>query len=135
MSRPMIPVANSDTKPFWDGCLQRQFLLQRCSNCGAYRHPPSPICPKCLSDRHVWVPASGRAKVYTFVVVREALSRGWEKVIPYVLAVVELDEGPHVLTNVVNIAPEKVAIEMPVEVTFEELDGTTMLPVFQPRQG
>ena len=134
MSRPMIPVANSDTKPFWDGCLQRQFLLQRCSNCGAYRHPPSPICPKCLSDQHAWVPASGRGKVYTFVVVREALSRGWEQLIPYVLAVVELDEGPHVLTNIVNIAPEQVAIEMLVEVTFEELDGTTMLPVFQPRQ-
>ena len=133
MSRPVIPVANFDTQPFWDGCARGELLLQRCSGCRAYRHPPSPICPHCLSDGHDWVEASGRGTVYTFVVVRETRARGWDKMVPYVVAVVELEEGPRFLTNLTDVAPEAVRIGMPVEVTFAELDGTTKLPLFRPR--
>ena len=133
MSRPVIPVANFDTQPFWEGCARGALLLQRCTACGAYRHPPSPICAACLSDKQEWVPASGRGKLYTFVVVRETRARGWDKMVPYVLAVVTLEEGPRMLTNLVNVEPEAVAIDMPVEVTFAELDGTTKLPLFQPQ--
>jgi hypothetical protein len=132
MERPLVPLANLDTKPFWDGCLEGRLLLQRCAGCGAYRHPPSPICSHCLSDAHEWVPASGRGSIYTFVVVREARGRGWDKLVPYVLAVVALEEGPRILTNVTNVVPEAVAIGMAVEVDFAELDGTTKLPLFQP---
>ncbi|HXQ54021.1 MAG TPA: Zn-ribbon domain-containing OB-fold protein [Stellaceae bacterium] len=131
MARPVIPIANLDTKPFWDACAEGRLMLQRCAACQAWRHPPSPICPECLSDAHEWVAASGRGTVYTFVVVREA-RRGWDKMVPYVLAVVALDEGPRILTNLAEIAPEDVAIGLPVEVTFEELDGTTKLPLFRP---
>ena len=77
-------------------------------------------------------PASGRGTVYTFTVVREMRARGWDKMVPYVLAVVELEEGPHMLTNLVDVAPEAVAIGMPVVATFAELDGTTKLPLFKP---
>jgi len=129
----VLPKADPDTQAFWDGCLQDQLLLQRCSACHVFRHPPRPVCPACLSDRFSWDRASGYGTVYTFVVVRRALGRGWEERIPYVVAVVELDEGAHFLTNIVNVEPEAVAIGMPVEVTFAELDGTTKLPVFQPR--
>ena len=134
MARPVIPAPNLDTKPFWDGCAEGKLLLQRCAVCEAYRHPPSPICPHCLSDDHRWVPANGRGIVYTFVIVREQRARGWEKMVPYVLAVVELAEGPRILTNITNVAPEEVTIGMPVEVTFAELDGSTRLPLFQPRE-
>ena len=135
MSRPVVPVANFDTQPFWDGCARGELLLQRCSSCQAFRHPPSPICPDCLSDQHNWVRASGRGTVYTFVVVRETRARGWDKMVPYVVAVIALDEGPRMLSNLTHVAPEAVTIEMPVEVTFEELDGTTKLPLFQPING
>jgi hypothetical protein len=131
MDRPVLPYATIDTKPFWDGCLEGRLLLQRCSTCGALRHPPSPICPTCLSDAHEWIPARGRGSVYTFTVVREP-RRGWEKLTPYVLAVIALEEGPHVLSNVINIASEQVVIGMPVEMTFAALDGSTKLPLFQP---
>jgi uncharacterized protein len=131
MDRPVLPFATIDTKPFWDGCLEGRLLLQRCSACGTWRHPPSPICPKCLSDAHEWVASRGRGTVYTFTVVREP-RKGWEKLVPYVTAVIALEEGPHVLSNVVNVAPEQVGIGMPVEVTFAELDGSTKLPLFQP---
>jgi len=135
VSRPVVPVANFDTQPFWDGCARGELLLQRCGGCGALRHPPSPICPICLSAKHEWVAASGRGTVYTFVVVRETRARGWDKMVPYVVAVIALEEGPRMLSNLVNVAPEAVKIEMPVEVTFAELDGTTKLPLFQPQGG
>jgi hypothetical protein len=132
MDRPVIPLSNSDTKPFWDGCAEGKLLVQRCAVCRAYRHPPSPVCPHCLSEKHEWVASSGRGTVYTFTVVREMRARGWEKMVPYVLAVVELEEGPRMLTNLIDVAPEAVAIGMPVVATFAELDGTTKLPLFRP---
>ena len=134
MDRPVIPLANSDTKPFWDGCLEGKLLLQRCSKCGAYRHPPSPACANCLSEECEWVPSTGQGTVYTFTVVRENRARGWDKMVPYVLAVIELDEGVRMLTNLVDIAPEAVTIGMPAVATFAELDGTTKLPLFKPRE-
>jgi hypothetical protein len=133
MSRPVVPTANADTQPFWDGCARGELLLQRCIHCQAYRHPPSPICPHCVSDRAEWVRASGRGTIYTFVVVRETRARGWDKLVPYVLAVVELEEGPRILTNIIDAEPEAVTIGMPVAVTFAEIDGTTTLPFFRPQ--
>ena len=129
----VIPKPDPDTQAFWDGCLHDQLLLQRCSACHAFRHPPSPICAACLSDRFAWERASGYGVIYTFTIVRRALGRGWEERIPYVVSVVELDEGVRVLSDIVDVEPEAVAIGMPVEVTFAELDGTTKLPLFRPR--
>lgn len=132
MDRPTIPLANSDTKPFWDGCAEGKILLQRCAKCGAYRHPPSPACANCLSEDCAWVASTGRGTVYTFTVVREMRARGWDKMVSYVLAVIELEEGPRMLTNLIEVAPEAVTIGMPVVATFAELDGTTKLPLFKP---
>jgi uncharacterized protein len=127
-----IPLANRDTKPFWDGCLRDELLLQRCTVCQAFRHPPSPICHVCLSDQHEWVRASGRGTIYTFVVVHQPLAKGWETLVPYVVAVIDLDEGPKFLTNMVNVVPGDVAIGMPVEVVFEAV-GEMKMPMFQPQ--
>lgn len=129
---PIEPVPNAETQAFWDGCKQGQFLLQRCASCGAHRHPPGPICSRCLSDRFEWIPARGTGTVYSFTVVREQRAPGWSELVPYVLTVVELDEGPHVLTNVIDVAPENVRIGMPVEVTFAALGDSIALPVFRP---
>jgi uncharacterized protein len=131
-ARPVIPVPTVDTQAFWDGCLREELLLQRCGSCGAFRHPPSPICPICLADAATWERASGRGTIYTYTIVHRAMGRGWEPMIPYVLAVVQLDEGVQFMTNIVNVEPENVRIGMPVEVTFAELDGTTKLPLFAP---
>jgi uncharacterized OB-fold protein len=132
MLRPVAPIANFETQAFWDGCARGQLLLQKCGDCGAYRHPPAPICAACLSPQHEWVEASGRATVYTFVVVRETRAKGWEQLVPYVTAVVTLEEGPRMLTNIVDIAPEDVKIDMPVRVTFAEAEGEMKLPLFRP---
>jgi uncharacterized OB-fold protein len=135
MHRPVAPASNPNTKIFWDGCRRGEFLLQRCLACGALRHPPSPVCPKCLSPDDEWIKAGGRGQIYTFAVARQPLRRGWEDAVPYVVAVVEIDEGPRVLSNIVNVAPERVRIGMVVELMFEQLEGGGNLPVFQPHSG
>ncbi|MCD6075277.1 MAG: hypothetical protein K0Q70_2160 [Rhodospirillales bacterium] len=134
MIRPVAPVPNFETQEFWDGCRRGQLLLQKCGGCGAYRHPPAPICPACLSPQREWVEASGHGTIYTFVVVRETRAKGWEQMVPYVTAVVTLEEGPRVLTNIVDVAPEDVKIDMPVQVIFAEAEGEMKLPLFRPVQ-
>lgn len=134
MLRPVAPIPNFETQPFWDGCARGQLLLQKCAGCGAYRHPPAPICPTCLSPEHAWVEASGRATVFTFVVVRETRAKGWDQLVPYVSAVVTLAEGPRMITNIIDIAPEDVKIDMPVQVTFADAEGDMKLPLFRPVQ-
>jgi uncharacterized protein len=129
-ARPIAPTVTPDSKPFWDGCTRGELLLQRCSDCGTLRHPPSPGCPHCRSAHSEWIPASGRGTVYTFTIVRQALGKGWDEHVPYVVAVIDLAEGVRMLSNVVAIAPEAVAIGMPVVVVFA--DG---LPLFQPLAG
>jgi uncharacterized protein len=127
-----MPAANPDTQPFWDGCARGVLLLQRCTVCSAFRHPPSPVCPNCLSSDHEWLEATGHGSIYTFVIVRESLRRGWEELVPYVVAVVDLDEGPKLVTNVVNIDPELVTIGMRGKIVFRPMNDAAMLPEFAP---
>ena len=131
-TRRPAPTPGPETKPFWDGCAKEQLLLQQCSRCQTFWHPPGPICPNCLSSAYEWVPASGRGSVYTFSVVRHPFRRAWEPLVPYVLAVIELAEGPRVLSNVIDVAPEGVEIGMPVDVTFQRISETITLPLFRP---
>ncbi|NIO09389.1 MAG: hypothetical protein GTO40_15830, partial [Deltaproteobacteria bacterium] len=85
----------------------------------------------CLSLQSEWVPASGKGTVYSFVIVRESL-RGWSFDVPYVVAIVELAEGPHMLSNVVGISPDRVRIGMQVGVFFERVNEEITLPKFKP---
>jgi uncharacterized protein len=134
ISRP-APIPSAQTQPFWDGCAQGQLLLQQCTRCHTFWHPPGPICPSCHSTEYEWTPASGTGAVYTFSVVRQAFRRAWEPLVPYVLAVIELAEGPRMISNVVEISPEEVQIGMPVTVTFQPVSETISLPLFRPAGG
>ena len=137
MRRPPkpLPIVDNDTKAYWDGCLRGELLLQRCSACGTFRHPPSPMCSGCLSTEHEWVSASGKGAVYSFVVVRRAFHPAWEPDVPYVVAIVELDEGPHIMTNVTDIDPDQIEIGMPVQVWFDQASDEIALPKFRASQG
>jgi uncharacterized protein len=126
------PTPSPESQPFWDGCANELLLLQRCSQCQTYRHPPNPICPACLSSELEWVPASGRGIVYTFSVVQHAFRRAWQPLVPYVLAVIELAEGPRLLSNVVEVPPEEVRIGMDVELVFAPTSEATKVPLFRP---
>ena len=126
-----LPIPNPDTELFWQGCGRSELLLQRCLSCRSYRHPPSPICDTCLSSENEWVPASGQGTVYSFVIVRESL-RGLKFAVPYVVAIIELAEGRHMLSNVVGIPVEQVQIGMRVRVFFERVNEEISLPKFKP---
>ena len=126
-----VPVPSEDSKPFWEAARNGQLQLQHCVDCGAYRFPPSVLCPECSSLSSEWTPVSGRGKVYSFVVFHRAYHPGFEGDLPYAVACIELEEGPRLLSNIVGIAPEQVRCDMPVEVVFEQITPDISLPKFR----
>lgn len=127
-----LPQINADNKPFWDGCKQHRLRFQKCTNCAHVRWPPSIICPECHSSETKWIVAGGKGKVYSFAVYHHAFHKTFENDIPYVVAIVSLDEGPHILSNIIGCSPEDVRCDMPVEVTWDDVTEEFSLPKFKP---
>lgn len=125
------PSVDEVTAPYWEAAADGRLVLPRCLACGRTHHHPRGLCPHCWSTDLEWVEAAGNGEVVTFSVVHQPPSPAFT--VPYVLAVIELAEGPRMMANVVDVAPEAVTIGMPVEVTFERRDATT-LPQFRPRE-
>lgn len=128
-----VPVVNPWAKPFWDAAREERFIIQQCKDCKKYIFYPRIACPHCFSDDVQWVPASGRATVYTYTVVESNAPSAFISDMPYVIAVVRLEEGGvQMLTNIVGCKPEEVRCDMPVEVVFETLNDDFKLPKFRP---
>jgi uncharacterized OB-fold protein len=130
VSRKAAPRPSPETQPFWDGCAEGELRLQRCIPCNELYFPPRPACPQCLSEEVKWETLSGRGTLHTYLINHRA-APGFEA--PYAIAVVELDEGPRMMSNIVGVeqTPEALVLDMPLEVTFEER-GHVMLPLFKP---
>lgn len=127
-----LPRPTPETQPFWDGTRAHRLLLPWCRDCGKPHFYPRAICPFCLSDALDWRQASGRGRLHTYAINHKA-AKGF--VPPYVIAVVELDEGPRMLSNLLTDgppSPEALAIDMPVEVVFDDVTDTVTLPCFRP---
>lgn len=125
------PRANEETQAFWDATAESRFLLKRCDACGAVIWYPRSLCPVCHRSETSWFEASGRGTVYSYTVVRKG--RGpFAEAAPYVVAYVELEEGPRVLTNLVEVEPGDVAIGMPVEVVWHDTGEGSALYRFKP---
>ena len=127
-----LPKLNSDNRFFWEGCRNHELRFQSCSNCGHVRWPPADLCPQCHSTETGWLISTGIGKVYTFAVYYTAFHPGFAADLPYTVAIVALDEGPHLLTNIVGCQPHEVKCDLPVEVVWEEVDEKTTLPKFRP---
>jgi uncharacterized OB-fold protein len=127
-----LPVVDATTQPYWDGLAEGVLRIKRCDGCGRSHFYPRPFCPHCWSERVVWQDTSGYGTLYTFSVVRANDLPPFGKRVPYVAAVVQLDEGPRVMTNLVDCEIDEVWIGMPVEAVFREVDGLT-LAYFRPR--
>ena len=132
MSGKAVPQPTPETQPFWDGCARGELMLQRCRHCGEPYFYPRPICPACGSTDVEWFPASGRATLYSYV-INHRPAPGFEADGPYAIAVVELAEGPRMMTNIVGVpnTPEELILDMELQVTFEQR-GDISLPVFAP---
>jgi hypothetical protein len=126
-----LPTVNDDNREFWRGCRNHQLRFQRCKNCGHVRWPASLICPACLCRESNWIVSEGRGKIYTFVVYHVAYHPGFKDDLPYVVAVVELKEGPHVLTNIVDCPIAEISCDMPVEVIWKDVSEEISLPLFR----
>jgi uncharacterized OB-fold protein len=127
-----LPRIDEESRGYWEGLVRHELYFQRCRDCGTQRFPPRAVCPVCLSSSTEWVRASGRGTVYSFTVTHQNQSPGFRESLPYVLAVVQLDEGPRMMTNVVECAPDDVKVGMAVEVVFEDATPEITLAKFRP---
>jgi len=127
-----VPIPNEDTKPFWDSLREHKLVIQKCSQCGQFRFPPRVICPYCMSLHSRWVEVKGKGKIYSFTVVHYAYTPAYRDALPYVVAIIELEEGIRLVTNIVGCKPEEVQIGMDVEITFEDVTPEFTLHKFQP---
>jgi uncharacterized OB-fold protein len=128
-----IPAANDLDRPYWDGARQGQLMVQRCTGCGRYAHPPAMICPHCGSEDQVWEKACGRGTIHSFTIARQSTTRGFQAELPYVVVLVALEEDPDVLilTNLVGpVDLDGLDVGDPVAVTFEAR-GEMMVPQFE----
>ena len=133
MATPLHPSISPDTEFFWNGLRDRQLLIQRCVSCGILRHPPRPMCPHCNSLEWDTVTASGRGTVHSFVMPQHPQFPFMDY--PYIVALVDLEEGVRLVSNLIGIAPEDAQIDMPVEVCFTEFDDGFVLHQFRPEEG
>ena len=131
--RKPIPQPTPETQPFWDGTKVGELRLQRCDACRNVIFPPRRFCPKCTSRSVSWFKASGKGKLWSYV-INHRPAPGFEADAPYAIAVVKLDEGPTLMTNIVDCpqTPEALELDMPVEVVFEAVSETISLPRFRP---
>jgi len=126
------PVPTEDTEEYWEYCEEGELRLPKCKACGHVRMPPSVLCPKCLSEEYEWAKLSGKGKIFTYAIFHHAFYPGYADDVPYNTAIIELDEGPRMHTNVIDCENEDLYIGMPVEVTFEKVDDEIFLPKFKP---
>ena len=126
-----LPTPDAETKPFWDACKDGRFLLRHCNACGRDHYYPRPFCPTCWSDDVSWVPAAGRGTLYTYSVVHVNDLPPFPERVPYVAAIVELDEGPRVMTNIVDVPFDELQVGTPVTVEFTAISDDVTIPVFR----
>lgn len=123
------PSTHLDNVGFWEGVKRQELVFERCKQCGAWLHPPRPMCPKCHSLEKEWVPSTGKGTIYSWVTYRESPGPGFKA--PYSVVLVELEEGVRLVSNMVDMKPEEISIGMPVEVVFDEIAEGLTLPKFK----
>ena len=128
MSRS-LPTPSKISQPFWDSCKAEHMQIQRCDDCGVFAYYPVYVCPECASRKLAWTPVSGRGTIHTFTV---AAKSSFEIEGPLVVALVELEEGAMMVSNVQTAQPEALTIGMPVRLRYERVSDDITLPMFEP---
>ncbi|MEW2486931.1 Zn-ribbon domain-containing OB-fold protein [Streptomyces sp. NPDC048411] len=130
-----LPEPDDFTRPYWDAAAEGYLLLRRCRACGAAHHYPREFCPTCWSEDVDWERASGRARLYTWSVVHRNDLPPFGSRVPYTAAVVDLAEGPRMMTEIVDCEESALAIGMELRVAFRQEEGCEAVPVFRPEAG
>ncbi len=127
-----LPQPTDDNGPYLEGLQARELRLQKCGGCNRYRYPAARFCPYCLSDEAVWEKVSGAGTVYSFIIVHQLYHPGFRDDIPYNVAVVQLNEGPRVTSNIIGCANSDVKIGMKVTAEFVAVTPEASLLKFRP---
>jgi hypothetical protein len=126
-----VPRPSAESLPYWEGAREKKLLLQHCRSCGEFWFPPSARCRHCLSHNFAWEEVSGQGRIYSFVVYHRHYHPAFEDELPYVVAIIELDEGPRLLSNIVGGPSQDVRCDLPVRAVFEDVGHGTMIPKFE----
>ena len=130
-----LPTITDENREFWEGAKRGKLRMQKCGDCGHIRYPISHVCPKCLSYNFNWTDLSGRGEVFSYIVFYQLYNKAFEKDIPYNVALVQLEEGPRMYSNVVGVDNDAVKVGDKVEVTFDPVTPEVTIPRFKPRNG
>ena len=130
VSKP-VPRPSPESRVFWDGAKENKLMLPRCQTCGQFWFPPSQRCRHCLSGEFDWVESKGEGRIYSFVVYHRVYHPAFEQDVPYVVAIVELDEGTRLLSNIVGTQPDDVRCDARVRVVFEDTESGATIPKFR----
>jgi uncharacterized OB-fold protein len=129
-----VPAVTDLTRPFWDAARNGRLAIQRCADCGYYNHPPKALCDRCNAARLAFEDVAGTGTIWSYTVMHQKSVAGFEESVPYLTALVELDEQPMLLltTNLPGLESEAVKIGEQVKVTFQRLNDEITLPQFVP---
>ena len=131
MEKP-LPLPTEDTEGYWEACHRGRLVVRGCADCGHRFLPPAALCPACWSERVSFVEMSGRARVFSWIVVHRPQHPAFFDDAPYHVAIVELEEGPRMHTRLVGVDVADIRIGMDVEVVFQKVDDEISLPMFRP---
>jgi uncharacterized OB-fold protein len=126
-----LPQISAAMAPFFEAARRKELVVQRCRGCGALRFPARDRCSACLAREADWAPVSGRGKIFSLAVMHQVYHPGFASEVPYAVVLVELDEGPRLVSNVVGCPPGELRVGMPVEVAFEAVTPEVTLPKFR----
>ena len=126
-----LPTLTDENRPFWDACRAGRLSLQKCNDCSHIRYPISAFCPRCLSANFDWTDVSGRGTVFSYIVFHQAYHPGFKDDLPYNVALVQLEEGPRMYSNIVGSPNGQVRIGDPVEVVFDPVTPEVTIPKFR----
>ena len=127
--RRPAPLLTDDNAFFWEAAVEGRLVAQRCRGCGQLRHPPRPMCPQCHSLEFEVVTLSGRGSLYSYAILHHPQHPAFDY--PVIAALVDLEEGTRLVSNLSGIDPEKIEIGMPLEVVFEPTENGGAVPVFR----
>ena len=130
--KPLPDVENEKTKPFWDAARKHELSMQKCPKCGYVRYPYASVCPECLEESNDWVKLSGKGKIWSYGIYHHLFNPSFQDDLPYNVALVQLDEGPKLVTNMVGVSNEEITVDMPVEVVFDDITPEVTLVKFKP---